>query len=331
MAAKKKSTAKKAKRAGSKSPAKKPAAKKPAAKKPTPKKGKARPEGRSNTSLGYLVAAVAVTLTVIGVVMAQRPGNEAESAETVSLGELAESTGNAPQLGTVIPDSLRVQVHAEHPHQRDAFTQGLLWHEGKLYESTGLEGRSSLRRVDLETGAVERRVEVGDDLFAEGLARVGNRLYQLTWQSELLRIYDADSFELVEERHYEGEGWGLCFDGTHLVMSNGSARLSFRDPETFDIVREVEVTKAGRPVRWLNELECVDGQVYANVWQTNEIVRIDPRGGQVNATIDASALVPQGERRIDVLNGIAWLPERQRFALTGKLWPTLFEVTFEER
>jgi len=183
--------------------------------------------------------------------------------------------------GRTVPQGLRLEVVATHPHARDAFTQGLLVHEGKLYESTGLRGRSTLREVDIESGEVLRKVELDDEHFAEGLARVGDELVQLTWQSGKAFRYRIADFELVGEHDYTGEGWGLCFDGERLVMSDGTAWLSFRDPQTFERIGEVRVTRAGRPLRRLNELECVDGQVFANVWTDEHIARIDPETGEV--------------------------------------------------
>jgi glutaminyl-peptide cyclotransferase len=237
----------------------------------------------------------------------------------------------APNAGTTdeAPARLVVRVLRSFPHARDAFTQGLLWYRGYLYESTGLYGRSSLRKVDLESGDVLERRDVRPELFAEGLARVADHLFQLTWQEGRALVWTLDRFELVREIEYEGEGWGLCYDGTHLVMSDGSARLAFRDPRTFEVVRRVRVRDRGRPVEALNELECVDGAIWANVWQTDRIVRIDPRTGRVTAIVNAGGLLEEEERaNADVLNGIAWIPERHHFVITGKLWPRLFEVEF---
>ncbi len=266
---------------------------------------------------------------VVGVVVMAQP-NEARTEDAT---EVQDVVPDIPEpLGTTVPEALRVQVVQRHPHDPRAFTQGLLWHGGKLYESTGLEGRSSVRRVDLATGAVEARTDVDETFFAEGLARVGDTLVQLTWQNERALVYDLTTLQKTAEHRYEGEGWGLCYDGTHLVMSDGSDRLRFRDPATFEVVREVRVTRIGRPLRSLNELECVDGKVWANVWQRNELVRIDPGTGRVEAIVDAGGLLTAAERRsADVLNGIAWLPETRRFLLTGKLWPASFEVEFVPR
>lgn len=222
---------------------------------------------------------------------------------------------------------MRLRIVRTLPHDPKAFTQGLIFYDGKFYESTGLHGRSSLRRVDPESGMVERSVDLPAEFFAEGLARVGGQLIQLTWQEGRALVWNLTTMRKEKEFSYEGEGWGLCFDGHHLIMSNGSDTLALRDPETFAKRAEVAVRRAGRPVRNLNELECVDGVVYANVWQDNHIARIDPRTGEVTAWIDAAGLLPPDEeRRADVLNGIAYLPTTGHLVLTGKLWPRAFEV-----
>lgn len=248
----------------------------------------------------------------------------AEQARHVPESEVVQS------LTTVVPERLVARVHARHPHRPDAFTQGLVWERGRLFESTGLEGASTLREVALDSGDVTRSVTNPSDVFAEGLALVGNRLVQLTWQDNVAFVYDRDSFTKLTEHRYEGEGWGLCHDGSKLVMSDGSDVLRFRDPETFAVTRSVSVTRLGRPLRMLNELECVGDEVYANVWQTNDIVRIDAATGVVEAIIDATELAREVERAdVYVLNGIAYMPESRRFLVTGKHWPTMFEVTFE--
>ncbi len=227
-------------------------------------------------------------------------------------------------------ERLRVRVIERYPHQRDAFTQGRVWDDGALYESTGVVGHSSLRLVELETGEVLRRREDESSVFAEGLAVVGDLLYQITWRDRRALVFRRGDFAPVREHTYEGEGWGLCHDGKSLVMSDGSDRLAFRDPATFDVRRTVRVTLEGKPVAQLNELECAAGAVWANVWQTDGIVRIDPRDGRVTAVVDASGLLSAEERaEADVLNGIAWMPEKGHFLITGKYWPWLFEVVFE--
>jgi len=247
-----------------------------------------------------------------------------------------EATGRAapaPPAATVeqrvATERLRVQVVQTYPHDPNAFTQGLVLAGGRLFESTGLEGRSSLREVDLTTGRVLRRLDVPAPVFAEGLALVGTRLFQITWKHETVYTYDRDTFKKGPTFPYSGEGWGLCHNGQELVMSDGSARLTFRGPETFRAMREVVVREGGQPVDQLNELECVGPHVYANVWMTDRIVRIDPKSGAVTATIDASNLLPAAERYgTDVLNGIAHDPSNDTFLITGKLWPKLFRVRF---
>jgi glutamine cyclotransferase len=226
-------------------------------------------------------------------------------------------------------ETLKVKVLRSYPHDPRAFTQGLVWRDGILYESTGMVGQSSLRRVDLGTGAVQQKVDIPAPYFAEGLADVGNRLFQLTWQHGRVFVYDRNTFGRVGELGYEGEGWGLCHDGKSLVMSNGSDQLTVHDPRTFAIGRTVRVTMDGEPLHQLNELECVGTDVYANVWQTDTIVRIDGGTGRVTARIDAGGLLTPAERQgTDVLNGIAYDPADETFLITGKWWPKLFRVRF---
>jgi glutamine cyclotransferase len=225
------------------------------------------------------------------------------------------------------PADLRLRVVRTYPHDARAFTQGLLFLDGKLYESTGLLGRSSVRRVDLASGLVEQSASLPADWFGEGLALVGQRLYQLTWKNHRVVVWDLATLKKLKEISYQGEGWGLCFDGRHLVMSNGSDKLAFRNPETFAVERELSVRLAGRPLSNLNELECVGSAVYANVWQDQHIARIDRNSGRVTGWIDAAGLLEPAEAaRADVLNGIATLGNGGHLLVTGKLWPRLFEV-----
>jgi glutaminyl-peptide cyclotransferase len=226
-------------------------------------------------------------------------------------------------------ERLEVRVHRSYPHDRDAYTQGLVWHEGKLYESTGQYGDSELRRVDPTSGVVETHRKLSSFHFGEGLARVDNRLVQLTWRTGIAFVYDLQSFDDVERFSYEGEGWGLCSDGRRLVVSDGSDQLTFRDPDSFQLLGSLGVTLESRPVYRLNELECVAGWIYANVYQTDTIVRIDPTSGEVTGIVDASGLLSKEESvGVDVLNGIAFDADEEVFFLTGKYWPKLFEVTF---
>jgi glutaminyl-peptide cyclotransferase len=226
-------------------------------------------------------------------------------------------------------ERLEVRVHRSFPHDRDAYTQGLVWYQGKIYESTGEYGDSRLRRVDPSTGIVEAQRNLSSFHFGEGLTRVGAHLVQLTWRAGVGFIYDLESFDELERFSYEGEGWGLCYDGRRLVVSDGSDRLTFRDPSSFQILRTLRVTLESQPVYRLNELECVEGWIYANVFQTDTIVRFDPETGVVTAVIDASGLLSDEEGvGVDVLNGIAYDEDNEVFFLTGKNWPKLFEVTF---
>lgn len=226
-----------------------------------------------------------------------------------------------------------LEILRELPHDTEASTQGLLLHDGVFYESTGQYGDSTLREVDVETGQVRRSLELSDEYFGEGLARVGSELIQLTWHEGVAFVYDLDTFELLRTVEYDGEGWGLCYDGEALLMSNGSAILHRRDPVSFEILASYEVTKDGAPVRNLNELECVGDAVYANIYQTDRILRIDKHSGHVEAEFDGSVLVPTAGRPRNVravLNGIAFSPDTGTFFLTGKLWPAMFEVRLTE-
>lgn len=239
----------------------------------------------------------------------------------------------AAPLGTTgsAPAEFTVRVVAEHPHDDEAFTQGLVWAgDGELFESTGRRGRSSVRRVAVATGEVLERRDLDPEYFGEGLAQVGDELVQLTWQEETAFRYDAGDLAPVGTFSYEGEGWGLCHDGERLVMSDGSDVLVFRDPDSFDELGDVEVVGEGEAVSGLNELECVGDRVYANVLGSDTIYEIDPATGAVTATVDASSLAPD-QNRVggEVLNGIAYDPDGGRWFLTGKNWPTLFEVAFE--
>jgi glutamine cyclotransferase len=223
-------------------------------------------------------------------------------------------------------DGYRV-VHT-YPHDPQAYTQGLLYEDGFLYESTGLNGRSSLRMVDLETGQVLQRADVPEKYFAEGLAPWGSTLIQLTWQSHVAFVYDRFSFRLLHTFSYEGEGWGLTQDGRNLIMSDGTATLRFFDPRTFHEVRRIVVNDHGSQVTQLNELEYVRGEIYANVWHTDRIARISPSSGRVLGWIDLAGLLPDDQRSDPeaVLNGIAYDAAHDRLFVTGKLWPMLFEI-----
>lgn len=226
----------------------------------------------------------------------------------------------------------RAEIIATYPHDATAFTQGLFMHEGALFESTGQVGQSSLRRVDLETGQVVQQVNINPPVFGEGSARIGDTIYMLSWVSQAGLVFDAESFELVDQFSYSGEGWGLTTDGTRLILSDGSPQLRFLDPETMELSGTLDISFNGRPVRRINELEWIDGEIWANIWQTSSIVRIDPQTGNVTGLVDLAALVPAGlaDPRDAVANGIAWNRETGQIYVTGKLWPVLYEIRLSE-
>jgi glutaminyl-peptide cyclotransferase len=236
-------------------------------------------------------------------------------------------TSGAPAAGE--PQRLRVEVLETRPHDNTAFTQGFELADGVLYEGTGLVGRSSVRATDPVTGAVRQRVDLPAPLFGEGITVVGQRIWQLTWRDGVAIERDRATLAELRRVRYPGEGWGLCHDGTRLVMSDGSDRLQFRSPSTFELVGEVRARLPGGAVGQLNELECVAGAVWANVWRTDRIVRIDPTSGAVTGVVDAAGLLPEADRAgADVLNGIAALPGGAEFLITGKFWPHTFRVRF---
>jgi glutaminyl-peptide cyclotransferase len=220
------------------------------------------------------------------------------------------------------------------PHDPGAYTQGLVLHEGRFYESTGTYGGSTLREVEVETGQVLRQVRLPDDEFGEGLALVGERLIQITWQEGVAYAYDRETFTVEEVFRYDGNGWGLCYDGSELWMTTGGSMLVRRDPTTFEVLGRVPVTLGDRPLYEVNELACVGDYIYGNVFQSDRIVRIRKATGEVVAEIDAAPLNAESGRPMDpeaVLNGIAWNHETDTFFLTGKRWPTMFEVRFVPR
>jgi glutamine cyclotransferase len=242
------------------------------------------------------------------------------------------NTSNPQRSISSIPEELAPQmtfeVINEYPHDPDAFTQGLIYLDGYFYESTGLYGRSSLRKVDIISGEVLQIFDLPSQYFAEGLAHWDGQLIQLTWQENTGFIYDLQGFSLLEQFSYPTEGWGLTQDGEHLIMSDGSSTLFFLDPASLQVVYQKSVTQKGEEVVRLNELEYVLGEVFANIWQTDTIVRIDPESGQVLGEIDLSGILPDSERtpQTDVLNGIAYDPESDRLFITGKLWTKVFEI-----
>ncbi|HSW01815.1 MAG TPA: glutaminyl-peptide cyclotransferase [Sedimentisphaerales bacterium] len=234
------------------------------------------------------------------------------------------------------------RVVASYPHDRQAFTQGLVYEDGVLYESTGLYGRSTLVKRDLKTGKALKTTHLARNHFGEGITIWGDKIIQLTWRNKIGFVYRKDTFTLLKEFTYPTEGWGITHDGKRLIYSDGTATLRFLDPNTFTETGRIQVRDQGRPVRGLNELEyvasppsgAIDSQpgaagphhVFANVWPTDEIVVIDPNTGQVTARLDLSNLYPRSADSEDVLNGIAWIPETKHLLVTGKLWPKIYEI-----
>jgi glutamine cyclotransferase len=233
----------------------------------------------------------------------------------------------AQAVGEEIPTESYSLVKAW-PHDRGAFTEGLVFWNGMLIESTGLYGHSTLRKVDLETGLVRQEAKLPAQYFGEGIAVLNGKIFQLTWQSHRGFVYDVNTLKAEGEFQFTGEGWGLTTDGRSLIMSDGTNRIRFIDPSSFQVTRTIDVYAHGQPVKMLNELEYVKGELYANVWQTEFVIRIDPATGRVLGSIDFVGILPKDDRAgdTDVMNGIAYDAENDRLFVTGKDWPKLFEV-----
>lgn len=227
-----------------------------------------------------------------------------------------------------VPAADSYRVVRVYPHDRGAFTQGLVYIDGHLYESTGLTGKSSLREEDLDTGRILHFQAISDHFFAEGLTDWGSTLIQLTWQDHLVFVYDRATFRLLRTLRYEGEGWGLTHDAHSLILSDGSATLRFLDPATLQTTRTITVRDHGKPVTQLNELEYIRGQIYANIWHSDRIARIAPATGNILGWIDLTGLLSPAEHSNGeaVLNGIAYDAAHDRLFVTGKLWPHIFEI-----
>ncbi len=244
-------------------------------------------------------------------------------------GPATERAGDSPLTLTRRTPIYRADVVRSFPHDTGAYTQGLLWHNGQLYESTGQVGASNVRRVNMETGAVEQQRDLPAPHFGEGITILGDKLYQLTWQTGKAFVYDVNTFAPLGEFAIDGEGWGITTIGSELIMSDGSATLRYLNPETFEVTRRVTVMEQNMPVRNLNELEMVKGELWANVWTTDKIARIDPQTGAMLGWIDLAGLLPQNERAgtsAEVLNGIAYDAEGDRILVTGKYWPRLYQI-----
>ncbi len=254
-------------------------------------------------------------------------------ALTVTFWGMGCSFGQEEILSELSPnsqvESCSYQIVNTYPHDDHAFTQGLVYYDGDLYEGTGLNGRSSVRRVELETGKVVQKIDLENKYFGEGITLFEDKLIQLTWRSQISFVYDRESFEKLQEFTYPTEGWGLTHDGQNLIMSDGSNSLFFLDPETFEEVKRISVSHHNEPIDKLNELEYINGEIYANVWMSDRIARISTTSGQILGWIDLSGLLNPAlaDNRDAVLNGIAYDSENDRLFVTGKLWPNLFEIT----
>lgn len=312
-----------------------------------------------------LIVAVIVIIAVTGVFVAQQLGGSDSAstiAPTVASGvetaapatailasptaavpteEMVTSAAPASPLAAapatpVQPTIYDYTVVNTYPHDPDAFTQGLVYLDGVFYEGTGLYGRSSLRKVALDTGEVLQQHDLDETFFGEGIAVLGDEIYQLTWQNGVGFVYDRETFAEKRRFTYATEGWGLTHDGENLIMSDGTPIIYFRDPVTLEEVRRITVTVGGEPVMRLNELEYIDGKIFANVWQTDYMLRIDPATGIVDGVYDFTGLLAQAPPSTaaeapDVLNGVAYDRKNNRFFVTGKLWPALFEVEMHPR
>jgi glutaminyl-peptide cyclotransferase len=252
-----------------------------------------------------------------------------------ALGGVAVAVAAWAQFGTQLARGSAVasfKVVAVYPHDANAFTQGLAIDAGQLYEGTGQYGASSVRRVDLASGRVEKQRALNGRYFGEGIAILGGLLYQLTWQNGVGVVYDLESFNVQRTFEYAGEGWGLTHDGQQLILSDGTATIRFLDPQTFAVVREIEVRDGGKPVIKLNELEYIDGEIWSNIWYEDRIARISPATGEVLGWIDLSTLYPVTARSSEaVLNGIAYDAAAKRLFVTGKNWPQLYEIEVSGR
>ncbi|HAJ36821.1 MAG TPA: glutamine cyclotransferase [Chloroflexi bacterium] len=266
------------------------------------------------------------------------PSTATPSTATPSTETDASTVADAPSpsAAPLQPTIYDYTVVNTYPHDPNAFTQGLVYLDGIFYEGTGLYGRSSLRKVALDTGQVLQQHDLDETFFGEGIAVLGDEIYQLTWQNGVGFVYDRESFTEKRRFTYATEGWGLTHDGENLIMSDGTPIIYFRDPATLEEVRRITVTVSGEPVMRLNELEYIDGKILANVWQTDYMLRIDPATGVVDGVYDFTGLLAQAPPSTsttapDVLNGVAYDRENDRFFVTGKLWPALFEVELHPR
>ena len=293
------------------------------------------PSGRRILTL-ILIGAVVLTLAV-GARPEPSAWGQSLSANQDDQTEDNGAIDDAPPLTpTEIPSDptpvYSVQVIAQYPHDRTAFSQGLVYHEGFFYEGTGRYGHSTLRKVEPRTGRVRQIQNLNDSYFGEGITLWNDKIIQLTWMAGLAAVWDRSTLQFEDQFRYEGEGWGLTNDGTSLIMSDGSDTLRFIDPASYETTKELAVDWNGRPVNHLNELEYIQGLVWANIWQKPYIVCISPEDGSVVAWVDLTPLIPPRLRYPDqyVANGIAYDPEEKRLFVTGKCWPVLYQISLVE-
>ena len=230
---------------------------------------------------------------------------------------------------SIIPKQQDYQVVASYPHDPEAWTQGLFWNNGSMYECTGQTGKSTVREVNVTTGEVKRQTQLPVQVFGEGCVLVGDKIYMLTWQDKKGYVFDRATFRQIREWSYDHEGWGLTYDGTHLVLSDGTELLRFLNPQTLAVEKTLTVMENGEPVDSLNELEMYKGELLANIWTEDSIARIDPKSGEVRGWIVLKGLLSESERNrysVDVLNGIAYDEQGDRLFVTGKLWPKLYHI-----
>ncbi|MEP6763400.1 MAG: glutaminyl-peptide cyclotransferase [Gemmatimonadaceae bacterium] len=245
----------------------------------------------------------------------------------------ADTAAIVPVVTAARTPTYTYEIVATYPHDTDAYTEGLLIHEGRMFESTGQPGKSFVREVDLKTGASIRQHNIDAKYFGEGIIIFDDKLYELTWKDGIGFIYDWKTFKPLSEFHYEGQGWALTTDGKSLIMSNGSSVIAFRDPATFKVTSAITVTDHDVPVEKLNELEWIKGEIWANVWETDQIARIDPANGHVVGWIDLAGILPAADKKggEDVLNGIAYDAKNDRIFVTGKNWSKLFEIKLKPK
>ena len=242
---------------------------------------------------------------------------------------MATDSSSANEQPSTVTPRYGYKVVASYPHDPEAFTQGLIFRAGYLYESTGRYGSSSIRKVDLSTGKVLQQRDLPSQVFGEGIVDYGNDIIWITWTNGFGASFDIESFSVKKQFRYSGEGWGLTRTANEIVMSDGSSELRFLNPETMQEQRRIRVTDQGQEIDQINELEFVEGEVFANIWQTDRIARIDPHSGKVTGWIDLTGLLPKQDfvnGHTDVLNGIAYDAAGKRLFVTGKLWPKIFEI-----